>query len=198
MKEKKGFVTIGHGNLERHIFIQALLGYKVDCIVDVRSSPYSRHNPSFNREILKRALLENNISYNWLGDLLGGRPEDLSVYDENGIVDYEKLVQTKPFLKGLETLEKLSLINNVAIMCSENDPMKCHRFLAISRELSRRGFRVVHIKDVRTIIKQAALEDALVKLHFGENIQIDLFDGMEDNLEKSYSKQNKLCAYRRK
>lgn len=198
MKEKKGFVTIGHGKTDIHLFIRALLRYKVNCIVDVRSSPYSRHNPSFNKEIFQKTLTDNNISYNWLGNLLGGRPEDSSVYDENGIVDYDKLVKTKPFLNGLEMLEKLSLDYNVAIMCSENDPMKCHRFLAISKELSRREFRVVHIKDIQSIIKQSDLEDALIKLHFGENIQLDLFSGTEDNLEQSYLKQSKLCAYRRK
>lgn len=198
MKEKKGFVTIGHGKTELQLFIRTLLRYKVNCIVDVRSSPYSKYSPQYNKDIFEAELAKHKISYKWLGDSLGGRPKDLSTYDENGVVDYEKLVKSELFSKGLLQLEELSVPNNVAIMCSEHDPMKCHRFLAISRELARREYRVVHIKDFNSFVKQAQLEDELVKIHFGYDVQLDLFSSTDDTLNQSYSKQNKLCGYRRK
>ena len=198
MKEKKSFVTIGHGKTELNLFIKILLGYKVDCVVDVRSVPYSKYSPNYNKEKFESELAKYKISYKWLGDSLGGRPKDFSTYDENGFVDYEKLVKSELFSKGLLQLEELSLTNNVAIMCSEHDPMKCHRFLAISRELARREYILYHIKDCKKIVKQSQLEDELVKLHFGSEIQLDLFSNTDDTLSKSYSKQNKLCAYRRK
>lgn len=198
MKEKKGFVTIGHGKTEMQTFIRTLLKYKVNCIVDVRSSPYSKYSPQYNREAFEAELSKHKISYKWFGKALGGRPEDLMTYDEEGIVDYEKLVKSKLFLDGLQQLEILSVANNIAIMCSEQDPIKCHRFLAISRELYARDYRIVHIMNFNCIVKQSDLEDKLIKIHFGENVQLDLFSDNEDNLSKSYSKQNKLCAYRRK
>jgi len=198
LEEKKGFVTIGHGVTSLQAFIRILKSYKVNYIVDVRSSPYSKFCPDYNKNVFEIELAKNNISYKWLGDSLGGRPKDDSTYDENGIVDYEKLVKTLLFLSGIKELEVLSVINNVAIMCSEKDPIKCHRFLAISRELARREFRVVHIKDLNSIIKQSNLEDELVRIHFGENVQLDLFSSTDDAVAQSYTKQNIQCAYRRK
>jgi len=198
LEEKKGFVTIGHGKAELHTFIRTLITYKVNCIVDVRSSPYSKYCPLFNKNVFEIELAKHNIAYKWLGNALGGRPKDDSTYDENGIVDYQKLVKTELFLTGLKELEELSVTNNVAIMCSESDPIKCHRFLAISRELARREFRVVHLKVSLPYIKQSQLEDDLVKIHFGENVQLDLFSSMDDAIVQSYTKQNILCAYRRK
>jgi len=198
MEEKKGFVTIGYGKTELQTFIRTLIRYKVDCIVDVRSTPYSKYCAPFNKDIFEIELAKYNISYKWMGNLLGGRPKDQSAYDENGIADYEKLAKTELFLGGLAVLERLSVTNNVAIMCSEQDPIKCHRFLAISRQLAKREFRIVHIKDLNSYVKQSQLEDELVRIHFGDNIQLDLFSNMDDALAQSYTKQNILCAYRRK
>jgi uncharacterized protein (DUF488 family) len=198
LEKKKGFVTIGHGQADLETFIRRLIFYKVNYIVDVRSSPYSSYCPQFNKNTFEVELAKHKIAYKWLGNALGGRPNDSSTYDENGIVDYERLVKTKLFLEGLEELEKLPLTNNVAIMCSESEPIKCHRFLAISRELARREFRVVHLKVSLPYVTQAQLEDNLLKIHFGENVQLDLFSSMDDAISKSYTKQNILCAYRRK
>lgn len=198
MKEKKGFVTIGHGRTDLQTFIKTLYRYKVNCIVDVRSSPYSKVSPQFNKESFREQLDKWNITYKWLGSSLGGRPSDSSVYDEDGVVDYNKLIQSPAFSDGLKELEELSVPYNVAIMCSEHDPMKCHRFLAISKELYRREYRILHVSDMHHYSKQADLEDKLVKLHFGEYFQMDLFFNPENVLEESYVKQNKNCAYRRK
>jgi uncharacterized protein (DUF488 family) len=198
VSEKKGFVTIGHGKRDLNTFIYTLLRYKVNCIVDVRSSPYSKFSPQFNREILASELNKHNITYKWFGDSLGGRPSDLSTYDENGIVDYDKLIKSDAFSKGLKELEELSVPYNVCIMCSEHDPLRCHRFLAVSKELARRGYRILHIIDERQFAKQSTLEDKLVEIHYGECIQLDLFSENQDYLAQSYVKQNKVCAYRRK
>ena len=198
LEEKKGFVTIGHGRTDLQVFIRTLLRYKVNCIVDVRSTPYSRYSAQYNKEVFFTELAKCGISYKWLGNSLGGRPNDDSAYDENGIVDYEKLVKTELFLGGLKELEEMSLTNNIAIMCSEQDPIKCHRFLAISRELARREYRIVHIKDSKFYVKQAQLENDLVMIHFGENVQLDLFSKMTDAIAESYTKQNKECGYRRR
>lgn len=198
MEEKKSFLTIGHGKADLILFISILVKCKVNCVVDVRSSPYSKYSPQYNKEAFKAELTKYNISYKWLGESLGGRPKDLSTYDENGIVDYEKLVKSELFSKGLLQLEELSVTNNVAIMCSEHDPLKCHRFLAISRELARREYNLFHIKDYKKLVKQSKLEDDLIKIHFDKSVQLDLFSNTDDILRESYFKQNKLCGYRRK
>lgn len=198
MEEKKSFLTIGHGKADLILFISILFKCKVNCVVDVRSSPYSKYSPQYNKEKFEAELTKYNIAYKWFGESLGGRPKDLSTYDEDGIVDYEKLVNSELFLKGVLQLEELSKTSNVAIMCSENDPLKCHRFLAISRELTRRGYNVFHIKDYKKLVKQSKLEDELIKIHFDPPVQLGLFSNTDDILSESYAKQNKLCGYRRK
>lgn len=198
MKDKKGFVTIGHGKRELKTFVYTLLRYKVNAVVDVRSVPYSKFSPQFNKGMLESELLKHKITYIWMGDSLGGRPSDSSVYDDAGIVDYERLVKTKPFLEGLEKLEELSTMYNIAIMCSEVDPFKCHRFLAISRELSARDYKILHVIDEKRCISQQNLESRLVKIHFGEFIQMDLFTDHSDTINESYIRQSKNCAFRRK
>jgi uncharacterized protein (DUF488 family) len=198
MEKDKGFLTIGYGKKDINLFIQTLLKYRVNCVVDVRSSPYSNYSPNYKKEALKNILESNNISYEWKGDCLGGRPDDLSAYDENGIVDYEKLVKTKLFMSGIKYLENLCLEKNIAIMCSEEDALKCHRFLAISRELAKKKYRIVHITYERSHVIQAEMEDRLVKSCFGLATQLSLFGNMDQLIADSYSKQNKKYAYRRK
>ena len=198
MTKKKGFVTIGHGTTEIQLFIRTLIRYKVNCIVDVRSTPYSRRSPQYNREVFMQQLAKHNISYKWMGNELGGRPNNDTVFDEKGIVDYEKLVKTKLFSDGIKVLEEMCLTHNIAIMCSEENPMTCHRFLAVSRELARKEFILVHIKDFNNYVKQAQLEDEMVKVHFGYDVQLDFFKEQDDSLAIAYTKQNKACGYRRK
>lgn len=198
MEKKKGFVTIGHGKTDLQIFMRMLVKYRVNMIVDVRSTPYSKYSPQYNKEGFEAALAKQKIAYKWLGKMLGGRPDDNSTYDEDGVVNYERLVKTPVFCRGIFALEELSESNNIAIMCSEHEPIKCHRFMAISRELTNRGYRVVHIIDFNKYVKQSDLEELMIKQHFGENVQLDLFSSMDDTLAQSYTKQNKLCGYRRK
>jgi uncharacterized protein (DUF488 family) len=208
MNEKKGFVTIGYGDKDMKEFMQILNKYNVNYIVDVRSFPYSKYYPEYNKDVFEAQLIRKKISYKWLGHLLGGRPDESSAYDEDGTVDYVKLVKTKSFLKGLEQLEELILTNNVAVMCSEGDPIKCHRFLAISRELSKKEYIIAHIIKLDNYISQAKLQDNLVKLNFGECIQMTMLqdqgkqegqDKQEDYyLDQSYLLQNKKYGYKRR
>lgn len=198
MKEKKGFVTIGYGKKEIQTFIQTLIRYNVNCLVDVRSSPYSKYSHQYNKSEFEGLLATHNILYKWIGDKLGGRPTDKGAYDEDGRVNYEKMSKTALFQEGIKELQTLSLVNNVAIMCSEQEPINCHRFLAISRELSEMGYKIVHIKDIRSYVTQAELEGRLVKMHFGENDQINLFGNIDNIVSQSYAKQNKIFGYRRK
>ncbi len=198
MNAGKGFLTVGYGKRNIELFIQTLLKYRVNCIVDVRSSPYSNYSPNYKKEVLKSLLEKNGISYEWKGDFLGGRPEDLNAYDEDGVVNYEKLMKTKQFILGIEYLEKLCEYKNVAIMCSEENALRCHRFLAIAKELAKRGYRVVHINYEKPYIIQAEMEDKLIKACFGTTAQRSICGNFEQLIIDSYSKQNKKYGYRRR
>src|SRR4051812_72395 len=59
--------TIGHSNHELEQFLALVRGAGIAYVVDVRSSPYSRYSPQFNREQLGRALGQHDIGYLFLG-----------------------------------------------------------------------------------------------------------------------------------
>ena len=148
--------TIGHGNLSIEALVAALREAGVDLVVDVRSTPYSQYNPQFNRETLQRSLAERDIGYRFAGDSLGGRPSDPTCYkvwpppDEReaflDAVDYDAVAERPWFRRGLERLIELAGSHTAAMMCSEEDPQRCHRYHLIAQAL----LPVADVVDIRT------------------------------------------------
>ena len=137
--------TIGHSNHSPEAFLDLLRKHEIDEVVDVRSSPASRHYPQFNHGVLSGALERANIDYVFLGGELGGRPADRSCYDEDGRVDYARLADTELFDDGIGRVVRAADERRVAVMCSEKEPLDCHRTLLLARELEQRGVAVEHI-----------------------------------------------------
>jgi len=68
--------TIGHSNHSLPRFMALLGMHAIELVCDVRSTPYSRFNPQFNRETLQAALKAGGMDYLYLGSALGGKPRD--------------------------------------------------------------------------------------------------------------------------
>jgi uncharacterized protein (DUF488 family) len=148
--------TIGHSNLPVQEFIAALTGNGVRVLVDVRSTPYSQFVPQFNRENLRRSLAEAGIGYRFAGESLGGRPTDPTCY-RNGVVpeghanylqhvDYDEVARRSWFQAGLARLLELAGQEPTAIMCSEEDPARCHRYHLITQAVGD----AARVLDIRT------------------------------------------------
>lgn len=140
--------TIGHSTHPFPEFVRLLHLHAISLIVDVRSIPRSRYNPQFNSDALKESLPPCRIGYTHakgLGGLRKANRESVNTGWQNasfrGYADY---MQTEPFKESLETLLFLSTENNLAIMCAEAVPWRCHRSL-ISDILLVRGIEVCHI-----------------------------------------------------
>lgn len=142
--------TIGHSTHALGAFLEVLQYHRIDVVADVRSIPYSRVVPQFDRESLKLALRRHDIRYVFLGKELGGRPDDLSCY-ENGQVQYERVARTDLFQRGIERILQDANKYRLAVMCTEKEPLECHRTLLVARELHERGARVDHILDNKEI-----------------------------------------------
>lgn len=130
--------TIGHSNHTSEALQALLAAHRIEVVADVRSAPYSKYSPQFNRETLAGHL--GRVRYAFMGDSLGGRPAGREYYDEAGHVLYGPLSRSPAFLRGLEQLEKNAEKFVIALLCSEADPAACHRFLLITRCLRQRGF----------------------------------------------------------
>jgi uncharacterized protein (DUF488 family) len=188
--------TIGHSKHPLDRFIALLQQHGVDALADVRSTPYSRFNPQFNREKLTAALAAAGIRYVFLGEELGARTKDPSCYDDTGRVSYARLASTDLFRKGLERLLTGMRDHRIAIMCAEREPLDCHRTILVARELEKAGVPVSHIlqdgslESHRQTMQRLA---AVLKL-----TATDLFRTPDELIEQAYEKQAGRIAYVRK
>ena len=147
--------SIGHSNLDLDRFVDALRRYGIGTIVDVRSAPYSKYSPQYNRPDLERSLREVGVGYEYLGDTLGGRPTDAGLYrpgcvpekreDYLKCVDYGLMAKQPWFERSIEQLLRLAGAGAVAVLCSEENPEECHRHYLIEVAIANRA-RFQHIR----------------------------------------------------
>ncbi len=137
--------TIGHSSHTTETFLALLKQHHIACLVDVRSSPYSRYAPQFNREALAAALQSAGLTYRFAGDHLGGKPKDITLHGDSGAPDYDRMAASPLFQKGLDRLCQLAAAEPTVILCSEADPAACHRERLVGRALRARGVTVRHI-----------------------------------------------------
>lgn len=136
--------TAGYGNLSLKNFIENLQKNDIQVLVDVRTNPFSRFRPEFNKRAFEITLAEFGIKYIHQPNL-GGKPKNQEYYT-NGKLDYDKLRRSIPYLQGIEYLEAgLSFGYKIAIMCSELDYHDCHRYHLIGEDMVKRGWEVLHI-----------------------------------------------------
>ncbi len=184
--------TIGHSNHSIDYFISLLTAHKITAVADVRSSPYSKRYSHFSQDRLKRHLKEAGIAYVYLGKELGGRGRNDDEYI-NGRVSYTALGKTPRFRTGLRRIRKGSASYAIALLCSEADPMQCHRGILIAPELVKAGFRVNHILPDGNLETHDQLEQRLLTKHRLHSQA--LFFSYPEILRKAYDKQAELIAY---
>jgi uncharacterized protein (DUF488 family) len=100
--------SIGHGKKNMEDFIAELKSFNISYLLDIRSNPYSKWNPAFNKSALESSLKEHNIKYVFLGDKLGGLPSDPSCYDEDGKVVYDRIKEKDFFREGIKRIIRAS------------------------------------------------------------------------------------------
>lgn len=184
--------TIGHSTHDIERFIALLRQHGVTALCDVRSKPYSRLNPQFNREPLKRSLQDHGIAYVFLGAELGARSDDPSCYDQ-GKVKYDRLAETPLFQQGLARVTEGMKKYRLALMCAEREPVECHRTILVARHLAARGVDVAHIHADGRIESHA---DALSRLLQTFKLQGgDMFRSQPELLAEAYRLQEERIAY---
>jgi len=145
LKPRTIVLTIGHSTRSIESFIEMLRANGVKRVVDVRTIPRSRTNPQFNRETLKQSLAEAGIEYSHVAELGGlrhARKDSINTGWRNasfrGYADY---MQTPEFDAAIQALIEAAKGEQVAIMCAEAVPWRCHRSL-IGDALTVRGIAV--------------------------------------------------------
>lgn len=152
-----GLFTIGHSNVPLEDFLSLLQQHGIQTVADVRTTPRSRFVPHFTAGPLREALTRSGIDYLPFGRELGGRPAGDEFYDEQGHVLYGRLAASPAFREGTDRMLAAARTSRVALLCSEEDPSRCHRHLLIGRVLRERGLAVSHIRRDGRIETEAEL-----------------------------------------
>jgi uncharacterized protein (DUF488 family) len=196
-KPKQCF-TIGYGNYPIDRFIALLQNTGIDLIIDVRSSPYSRFNPHFNRENLEKSLIMNDIDYRYMGDKIGGRQSDPCLLFPDGTVNYRKVQETEQYQEGIkEVISIISSGKKIALMCAEKEPERCHRFAMISPVLQSRGISVIHIRPDMKLQANEDLERELIDSFF-DTSQVSITGEQVDFVAEMYMKAGRRIGGKKK
>ena len=156
------FYTVGHSNVPFEKFLELIKTVDIDLLVDVRTIPYSKHVPQFNREFLNLKIEDEGIEYTYLGDKIGGKPSEPE-YNQNGHIDYEHIGRSKKFHDGMLSLIEIACPRTV-IMCSEENPYRCHRHLFNTDNTFSKGNAKLYMSDRTKGLRNPKIEDTQLKL----------------------------------
>lgn len=187
--------TVGHSNYDTHEFIELINAYGIQIIVDVRSMPYSKYCPQFNKDVLEKSLPANGITYLFLGKELGARPTDSNCY-LHGKIDFDRLKENSKFREAICRIEEGARKKHVlSLMCSEKEPINCHRTILISRVLKNEGVEVKHILNASESCDQTEIEEKLQKKFHLEPLLFDTKNAAEDRINEAYKKQEEQITH---
>lgn len=195
--------TIGHSNYSIDRLLDMLRLYNINCVVDIRGTPYSKYNVQYNKETIAKTLTDKGYIYIYMGKEFAAQRADRSLYLEEGYADFEKVMYDKDFLSGIKRLKVgCEKGYRIVLMGAKQDPISCHRCILLGRALREHGFNIKHILDDCTLASQEAMEERLLKKYYGEGNQmtIDGYMGTdpseEDLLRECYRKGNREIGYR--
>lgn len=174
--------TIGHSNHPIDRFIWLLRHNDIAVIADVRSIPASRHNPQYNRDILRRSLGAVGITYVHMGEQLGAMTDNPKLM-ENGRVSFTKIAASHPFQTGLSRVAETAKKHRIALMCAEKDPLSCHRTILVSRQLNKAEVAIEHILEDGTRENHADTMTRLMKAT--KTPEEDMFLSHEDLIDQA-------------
>jgi len=183
--------TIGHSTHPTEEFVRLLRMHDITAVCDVRSAPYSRYNPQFNRETLVASLQEASITYVYLGGELGARVQDPACW-EAGRVSYAKVAQADFFLAGLERVREGMRGYRVTLMCAEKDPLTCHRMMLVTRNLRGEDIAIRHIRADGSLETNVEAERRL--LEAARLPRGTLFQGEAEMVEEAYERVGRKMA----
>lgn len=184
--------TIGHSTHSIQAFATILSSHGITAVADVRSAPYSRFQPHFNREVLAKSLNDLGIEYVFVGDSIGGRSSNESDY-ENGRVVYARLKKNDYFENGIQRVILGSEKYKLALMCSEKEPIDCHRTLLVGQTLFERGISVTHILSDGLVESHESAIQRLLKLFKLD--EPDLFRTKKEIVEEALLRQEQKVAF---
>ena len=195
--------TIGHSNYNVEKLIDMLRYYNINCVVDIRGTPYSKYNVQYNKETIRNTLIKEGFVYIYMAKEFAAKRDNKESYNKEGYSDFEKVIYEDDFKNGIERLKNgCEKGYRIALLGAMQDPIRCHRSILVGRALVENGFNVKHILDDYSIAYQTDIEKSLLEKYFEDRNQmtIDYILGTnkseKEMIEESYRLANKDIRYR--
>lgn len=191
--------TIGYSGFQLENFINILKYYGINGLIDVRSNPVSKFYTAYNQQELSPSLKENAIAYRNYKAEFGARQIEQKYYP-NGYLDFRLFAKSERFQEGMNRLiNAMPMGYRFVLMCSEKDPISCHRAIMVAREFDDNNVSVNHIMADGNICTQKDIENRLVDLYFPNHNQISFFSPQltwNEMVNESYIQQNIKIGYK--
>ena len=195
--------TIGHSNYTVEKLIDMLRYYNINCVVDIRGTPYSKYNVQFDKETIRYTLSKAGFIYIYMAKELAAKRINKQSYNDEGYSDFEKVINEKEFLEGIERLKNgCNKGYNIALLGAMQEPIRCHRSILVGKALRKAGFDVKHILDDYSIASQTDIEEMLLDKYFSNRGQMTIADltgeslNRDEMIEEGYKMANKEIGYR--
>ena len=195
--------TIGHSNYTIERLIDMLRHYNINCVVDIRGTPYSKYNVRFDKETIRYTLSKAGFIYIYMAKELAAKRINKESYNEEGYSDFEKVIKEKEFLEGIERLKNgCNKGYNIVLLGAMQEPIRCHRSILVGKALRKCGFNVKHILDDYSTASQDDIEQMLLDKYFSNRNQMTIDDlignslSREEMIEEGYRMANKEIGYR--
>ncbi len=195
--------TIGHSNYTVEKLIDMLRHYNINCVVDIRGTPYSKYNVQFDKETIRYTLSKAGFIYIYMAKELAAKRINKQSYNDEGYSDFEKVINENEFLEGIERLKNgCNKGYKIALLGAMQEPIRCHRSILVGKALRKAGFDVKHILYDYSIASQDDIEQMLLDKYFSNRNQMTIYDLIgnvltrEEMIEEGYRIANKEIGYR--
>lgn len=195
--------TIGHSNYTMERLIDMLEYYNINCVVDIRGTPYSKYNIQFDKEAIRYTLINAGFVYIYMGKELAAKRIRKNSYNNEGYSNFEEVIKEEEFKRGVERLKNgCEKGYKIILLGAMQDPIRCHRSILVGRELVKNDFDVKHILDDYSIVTQDDIEEMLLNKYFSNRNQITIEDltgnslNNEEMINEGYKLANREIGYR--
>lgn len=195
--------TIGHSNYTMERLIDMLEYYNINCVVDIRGTPYSKYNIQFDKEAIRYTLTNAGFVYIYMGKELAAKRIRKNSYNNEGYSNFEEVIKEEEFKRGVERLKNgCEKGYKIILLGAMQDPIRCHRSILVGRELVKNDFDVKHILDDYSIVTQDDIEEMLLNKYFSNRNQITIEDltgnslNNEEMINDGYKLANREIGYR--
>ena len=183
--------------------IDMLEYYNINCVVDIRGTPYSKYNIQFDKEAIRYTLTNAGFVYIYMGKELAAKRIRKNSYNNEGYSNFEEVIKEEEFKRGVERLKNgCEKGYKIILLGAMQDPIRCHRSILVGRELVKNDFDVKHILDDYSIVTQDDIEEMLLNKYFSNRNQITIEDltgnslNNEEMINEGYKLANREIGYR--